>query len=283
MSSSKPFDSRAVESGLLGTCFAGHLHHFDRVDSTNTLALHAAAAGARTGVWVADEQTAGRGRGGHSWHSAPGEGLYMTALVTPRMPLLHARWLPMRAGLAVQAAVSETTGLQLDLRWPNDLLFGDRKCGGILVESASTPAPPGWPAGVGPALRYAVIGIGLNVAHTGFPPELATLATSLLLESEQVFSRELLLGAILRHLDLEVSEQRRAWEGTENAPTVAARFTAASSWVEGKRVRVGADADGSGGYTGTTRGLDLEGHLRVQDDEGQLQVVVSGNVRAARE
>ena len=283
MSSSTSFDLAEVESGLLGTRFAGAVRHFDVVGSTNQLALEAANAGAQYGVWVADEQTAGRGRGGHTWHSVPGDGLYMTALVTPDIPLSEARWLPMRTGLAVQAAVLETTGLTLDLRWPNDLLLGDRKCGGILVESGSSSARPEWQPHAGASLRFAVIGIGLNVGHTAFPPELATMATSLLLETDRLYPRELLLGAILRHLDHEVREAHRFWLGAENGATVAARFTVASTWVRGKRVRVGADADGRGGYTGVTRGLDPEGHLRVQDDEGQIQTVVSGNVRAARE
>ncbi len=272
------FDLLAVDRSIVGTQFHGHLHHLRITGSTNQLALEAAAAGLKNGVWIADEQTAGRGRGGHSWHSAPGNGLYVTALVTPEVTLSAARWFPMRTGLAVQAAVRESTGLELDLRWPNDLMFADRKCGGILVESGSKAETPEWQPAAGPALRFAVIGIGLNLRHPFFPPELASLATSLYLESGLLFDREPILAAILRHLDAELGALTM-----EDGPDVSRRFTASSSWVRGKRVRVGADSDGRGGYTGLTRGLDSEGHLRVQDDEGQLQTVVSGNVRAARE
>ena len=88
------------------------------------------------GVWVADEQTAGRGRAGHRWHSAAGEGLYVSVLVRPPLPMRAALKLSLSTGLAVRAAIRESTGLAADLRWPNDLLLGGRKCGGILVETA---------------------------------------------------------------------------------------------------------------------------------------------------
>ena len=121
--------------GLGGDGFAGRVLHFPSVGSTNVLALEAAQAG-RGGVSVADEQTAGRGRGGHGWHSAYGDGLYVSALVTPALPMTMALWLSLATGLAAQAAIAEVTGLEVDIRWPNDLLLDGRKCGGILVESA---------------------------------------------------------------------------------------------------------------------------------------------------
>jgi BirA family biotin operon repressor/biotin-[acetyl-CoA-carboxylase] ligase len=271
------FDLQALERGILGTRFEGKVRHFATVDSTNQLALFAAQAGAQWGVWIADEQTAGRGRGGHTWHSAPGDGIYVSALITPWIPMQDARWLPLSAGLAVRAAVRECTGLALDLRWPNDLMFGDRKCGGILVESASEPAPANWNPRVGAALRYAVIGIGLNVGHQQFPAELKDVATSLWLESGRVFEREVLLASILRSVDEEAKWMRREWMGAHSGPSLGDRFSAASSWVNGKRVRV----DEGGGYTGWTRGLDSNGFLRVEDDQGAMRIVLSGGVRSA--
>lgn len=273
---SAEFDLVSVERGVLATRFEGSVRHLESVDSTNEVALIAARAGAKWGVWVADEQTAGRGRGGHDWHSARGDGLYFSALVTPKIPLSDARGLPMGAGLAVQAAVLETTGLRLDLRWPNDLMFGDRKCGGILVESASEPPPVTWNERFGQALRFAVVGIGLNVGHRRFPPELARVATSLFLESEREFEREGLLAAILRYLDDEVKRMSREWRGMHNGPSLYARFSAASSWVSGKRVSV----EEGGGYTGWTRGLDAKGFLLVEDDQGVMRTVLSGGVRS---
>src|SRR5216684_1558012 len=134
------FAVAAVEAGIVGTEFEGRLLHFPSVVSTNVLALEAAQTGARGGVWVADEQTAGRGRGGHGWHSAAGDGLYVSALVTPPLPMATALTLSLATGLAAQAAIAEATGLQVDIRWPNDLLVHGRKCGGILMETAVAPA-----------------------------------------------------------------------------------------------------------------------------------------------
>jgi BirA family biotin operon repressor/biotin-[acetyl-CoA-carboxylase] ligase len=281
----KPFDTAAVEAAITDTWFHTRLMHFPVVGSTNQLALAAASAGVRDGVWIADEQTAGRGRGGHTWHSAPSDGLYFSALVTPRVPLSFATSLPIHAGLAVQAAVLEVTGLYLDIRWPNDLMFGDRKCGGILVESAAAPesTEPTRAARHQPPLKYAVIGIGLNINHEAFPPDLASVATSLHIESERHFEREPILAAILRHLDDEMKLVRKGFLGTDNGPDAAERLKRKSTWVSGKRVRVGANEHGVGGYTGWTRGLDAKGFLLVESDDGVTHTVLSGGVRSSRE
>ena len=258
---SAEFDLAEVERGLAGTRFAGHLHHFASVGSTNALALEAAAGGERMGAWVADEQTAGRGRGGHHWHSAVGDGLYVTALVAPQIALADAAKIPLATGLAAQAAILETTGLLVDIRWPNDLMFGDRKCGGILVESVSD----------GDRLRYAAVGIGINLNHGAFPPDLASVASSLYLESERRYPREPLLVALLQHLDGEL----QALEG--GGRELLGRFSDMSGWVRGKRVTVGED----GGYTGWTHGLDTQGFLLVKDDQGVSRTLLSGGVRSA--
>jgi BirA family biotin operon repressor/biotin-[acetyl-CoA-carboxylase] ligase len=258
------FEIAAIESSIAGTRFSGHIIHLRSAGSTNQVALEAAAAGARSGVWIADEQTAGRGRGGHHWHSAPGDGIYVSALVTPRVPLSQAMRIPLATGLAAQAAIFETTGLEVDIRWPNDLMFGVKKCGGILVESVSESVADA-------ALRYAVIGVGINLNHLRFPPDLARLATSLALEGERTYPREPLLAALLIHLDRELSALDLAGD------QLLRRFTASSSWVSGKRVSV----DEGGGYTGWTRGLDSNGFLRVEDDQGTMRTVLSGGVRSA--
>lgn len=259
------FDLTAVEAGIAKTRFTGLVQHFPSVGSTSTLALEAAQAGADCGVWIADEQTAGRGRGGHAWHSAAGDGLYVSALVRPHVALERALRLSLATGLAVQAAIAEVTGLTPDIRWPNDLLLGEKKCGGILVETAVAAQ------GEGPAmLRHAVIGIGINVNHADFPPELTELATSLRRETDSMWPREDLLIALLRSLDREL----RLLE-SEGA-SLLQRFEKASSWVCGKRVQVGED----GGYTGQTAGLNSEGFLMVDGDDGVRHTVLSGGVRA---
>ena len=253
------------------------MYHVAETHSTNDLALEAAQAGATCGVWVADAQTAGRGRGGHTWLSAPGDGLYVSTLLAPRLPAT-AFDLSLAAGLAAWEAVREITGITADIRWPNDLMTRDsrhsRKLGGVLVEAAVTA-----PEGQGPAmLRYAVIGIGINVAHRAFPPELREVATSLFLEGWQLPDRQPLLIALLDHLCLNVRKLEEGYAGREHGPAVLSRLEEASTWLRGKRVQVPED----GGYTGVTAGLDASGFLLVQSDEerpGRVRTVRSGGVR----
>ena len=236
------------------------------------MALEAAQTGARSGVWVADEQTAGRGRGGHGWHSTAGDGLYVSALTAPLIPLTMASWLPLATGLAAQFAIATVTGLQADIRWPNDLLLNGRKCGGILVETTSVATKQNEPE----MLRYAVIGVGINLNHMSFPTELESLATSLRREGGDVVSRDALLSALLRSLDEEIHRLVREYQGTLNGYGLLERFASASTWVKGKRVHV----DEGGGYTGVTAGLDARGFLQVAGDDGVLRTVLSGGVRA---
>ena len=226
-------------------------------------------------MWVADEQTAGRGRGGHTWHSTPGDGLYVSVLLRPRLALSEALWLSLATGLAVQSAVFDLTGLYPDIRWPNDLLLGEKKFGGVLVETAASPATEGIAPGT---LRYAIIGIGLNVQHPAFPEELRSIATSLLIETGQTWSRETLLVDLLQALGKEIDRLEAECaeaSGTAEEDVLLSRFAEASSWVRGKAVRVG-EADG---YTGVTAGLDARGFLRVLGDDGTLHTVLSGGVR----
>ena len=143
-------------------------------DSTNNDALEAARSGRAGGsVYFADEQRAGRGRGDHAWHSAAGEGLYVSVLLRPQIPAARLPLLPLAAGLAAADAIRERLGLEVDLRWPNDLLIGARKAGGILVEAQSEDS----------GVAFAVVGIGINVHQRSFDPDLSTAGTSLDLEA----------------------------------------------------------------------------------------------------
>lgn len=268
MSSREELNPVALRAALVGTRFPARLHHFPTAESTNTLLLEAAANGAPEGtLYLADAQTQGRGRGGHAWHSSPGDGLYLSVLAKPRLPLREALWISLAAGLAVRSAIKTVTGLGVDIRWPNDLLLPQpsgpgKKLGGILVETAVEPGPDA-------LLRYAVIGIGLNIQHENFPPELSPIATSLRIATGEPQSRNAVMIAILRALDLELTQLE------DHRPDLLERFTAASSWVRGKRVQVPEQ----GGYTGTTAGLDANGYLLVDADDHTRRTVLSGGVR----
>jgi BirA family transcriptional regulator, biotin operon repressor / biotin---[acetyl-CoA-carboxylase] ligase len=267
------FDLSGIATALAGTAFAHNVQHLPSVESTNVLALKAAQSGAAHGsVWVADEQTAGRGRSDHSWHSPAGDGLYVSALLRPQMTVVDALWLSLASALAVQAAIATVTRLTPDIRWPNDLLLSGRKCSGILVETSAISSQGGAPA----MLRCAVIGVGINVNQSSFPAELEALATSLRGESGEKWEREPILIEFLRTLDKEIAWLEAELRGTSTAAGLLERFSASSNWVRGKRVRV----DEAGGYTGVTDGLDARGFLRVIGDDGMLHTVLSGGVRA---
>jgi BirA family biotin operon repressor/biotin-[acetyl-CoA-carboxylase] ligase len=258
-----------LRSALIGTRFAAHLHHFASVDSTSTMLLAAAATGAPEGtVYIADEQTAGRGRSNHAWHSAPGDGLYVSALVKPSLRLREALWLSLATGLAAQTAIRSTSGMTVDLRWPNDLMLNRQKLGGILVETSAG-------SGDDASLHYAVVGIGINLNHESFPPELATLATSLRIATSNTQHRPPLLIALLRALDHELTLLEDAAISTTPDTSLLTRFTAASNWIRDRRVSVPEQ----GGYTGTTAGLDSRGFLLVNADDGTQRTVLSGGIR----
>lgn len=274
-------DAAEVNAALQHTRLGGYVQQFAEVESTNDLALQAAQAGARYGAWVADAQTAGRGRGGHTWHSAAGDGLYVSALFTPRLPAsasLPAR-LSLTAGLAAWEAIREVTGITADIRWPNDLVTRpvgvperSRKLGGVLVEAAfGAPEQTARQS----MLRYAVIGIGINVAHRSFPLELNGLASSLFLEGWQMPDRQPLLIALLDKLDGLLREQEESYASMLSGAGPLQRLEEASTWLRGKRVHVPEE----GGYTGVTAGLDASGFLLVDSDDGVRRTVRSGGVR----
>ena len=256
------FDLVELEAELARTIFAGKLHFSPVTDSPNTDAMAAARRGAPHGsVWLADQQLAGRGRGGHRWLSAPGEGLYVSVLLRPRFPAARLPLLPLVAGLAAAQAMLSVSGLAIDLRWPNDLLIGPRKTGGILIESGNNSK----------GLPHAVAGIGINVHQRTFEPGLATPATSLDLESGTRISRQKLLVTLLKSLEREAT----AIEQQDAAAAVPRRVENASTWIRGRSVEVHGPQE----CTGVTAGLDEHGFLRVETATG-IVTVQTGGIRA---
>jgi BirA family biotin operon repressor/biotin-[acetyl-CoA-carboxylase] ligase len=245
-----------------GTIFESHLHHFYKVGSTNTAAMAAAAEGAPEGsVFLAEEQTAGRGRGANSWQSPRSTGIYCSVILRPALPPSDVLALSLSAGLAVQGALQEVDSrIQADLKWPNDVLINGKKVCGILTEMNAEAT----------RARYIVVGIGINVNQAGFPKDLP--ATSLRLTSGSEWSRVELVGALLRSVN---REYRQLTDDPDAKEVILRRFAENSSWVFGKRVRV--EENGSG-FEGTTEGLDPRGFLLVRTPYG-VQTVLSGTVR----
>jgi BirA family biotin operon repressor/biotin-[acetyl-CoA-carboxylase] ligase len=258
------YDLAALDAALADTIFAGKLHFSRLTGSTNSDALEAARAGAPHGsVYFADAQSAGRGRGDHRWQSDAGQGLYVSVLLRFALPAERLQLLPLAAGLAVAEAVHAASGLTADLRWPNDLLIGEQKAGGILVESKLE----------GSALAFAVVGIGINVHQRSFDAELATPATSLDLAAGRTVNRGELLLCLLKSLEHET----RALLDESAVEAIPARIEAASTWVRGRSVEV----HGPQACAGVTAGLDASGFLRIATAEG-IVTVRTGGVRAAK-
>ena len=209
-------------------------------------------------VVVAEEQTAGQGRHGHAWHSEPGAGVYCSIVLRPALTAEDMPVLTLALGLAAAEAIARATDLACDLRWPNDVMLGGKKVAGILVQLAE------------PAV---IAGIGINVNHAAFPPELAAEATSLRIAGGRAYERGEVLAALLASVESFVRMLEQAGRAA-----VLEQFTRRSSWVSGKRVRV--EHEGAA-MVGVTAGLDAAGFLRVRTDDGRTISILAGGVRAA--
>ena len=238
-----------------------NIAHYFRTDSTNAVALKLAAEGAEHGtVVVAEEQTAGRGRLGRNWYSEKSTGIYTSIILRPPLSPAAAPVLTLLAGLATHKAISSTTGLAVDIRWPNDLLVNGKKVCGILTEMSAELD----------RLHAVVLGIGINVNHTTLPADLKNIATSLRIEAHRVISRVQVLVVLLRELDryyqMLLKNGNRA---------ITERWEAASSFAYGKRVRV---ATAAGSTLAVTRGIDPSGALKVEYEDGRQEALVAGEV-----
>jgi len=171
-------------------------------------------------------------------------------------------FLPLAAGLACAEAIRSETGIEIDLRWPNDLLIGERKAGGILVESKTE----------GTEVSFAVVGIGINVHQRSFDSGLSTQGTSLDLETGQRIKRQTLLVALLKSLERETAllTDRPAVD------EILRRVEQASTWVRGRRVEV----HGPQACIGVTAGIDGNGFLLVRTPE-KIVTIQTGGIRAA--
>jgi BirA family biotin operon repressor/biotin-[acetyl-CoA-carboxylase] ligase len=235
--------------------------HYFRTGSTNDDALELAAEGAPHGtVVLAEEQTAGRGRFGREWHSEKSSGIYSSVILRPPLSPTAAPVLTLMAGLAAHAAVRSSTGLPVDIRWPNDLLINGRKMCGILTEMSAEVD----------RLHAVVIGIGINVNHSSMPLELKQIATSMRLESGRSYSRAQVLVALLKEL-----ERHYRLLLDKGGAAIAEGWASASTYARGKRIRVRRASED---YEVTTTGLDPSGALRVRHDSGREELLVSGEV-----
>jgi BirA family biotin operon repressor/biotin-[acetyl-CoA-carboxylase] ligase len=224
--------------------------------STNDDALAAARAGTPHGsLFVADEQTAGRGRRGHTWLAAPGESLLFSVLLRPALELAQTSALTLAIGLALRDVVAPLISEDALIKWPNDLLVDGKKLAGVLVESQLQ----------GDRLQAVVVGVGLNVASRQFPPEIAARATSLAILGASLLERERLLAALMNAIAARVEAYEASGVGG-----ILTELNAADA-LRGKRVRVDSSV-------GIGCGLDAQGRLLLQDEEDGVRAILSGTV-----
>lgn len=248
--------------------FGDPAYHYSTLDTTMRRAAELARKGGPEGLIVtADRQTAGRGRLGRTWISEPGQGLYLSLVLRPGCKPDAAPMLTLVAGLGAKEALEGAAGARCDIRWPNDILIGERKCCGILVEMETD----------GPDVAHVIVGIGINLNHLEFPPDLAGTATSLRIETGRRWTRDDILPPLMDSLE----RCYRLHRASGDQPILSA-FQQASSYVTGRRVVIeGVPDDGSAPASGVTAGLDDRGLLLLQADDGTVAPVLAGSVRPA--
>ena len=238
------------------------LVHLSEAGSTNSEAMRLAGEGAASGTWVlADQQTAGRGRSGRVWHSPAGN-FYASLVLRDVVPLEKAAQLALVSGVAVHAAVRAATGgalaARLELKWPNDILLGQRKLGGILVESSVERRDQG---------ALAVIGVGLNLAHH---PALPDKPAADLMGH----------GASIAPLNFLPLLDRSMQEWVSNWASGAGFAAVREAWLA-RSLPLGAGLvvhSGQGAVKGVFAGLDPDGALLLTVPSGALQTVTFGDV-----
>jgi BirA family transcriptional regulator, biotin operon repressor / biotin---[acetyl-CoA-carboxylase] ligase len=256
-------DAARIEAELdaLGATIGRPLRVMSVTASTNGDARRAAAEGAPHGAtFLADSQTAGRGRGGHVWHSPPGENLYMSVVQRPRVALSALPHLALVVGLAVARVVDAALAcappeLRAGIKWPNDVFVSGRKIAGVLVESSLR----------GDELEAAVAGVGINVRTKDFPGEIADRATSLLLAGARVLDR----AELVARLSVELDRALAAFTSLGLAPLLGELQE--RDVLRGVAVRVGE-------VEGIAEGIDEAGRLCIRVEGGDLRFVVAGSV-----
>jgi BirA family biotin operon repressor/biotin-[acetyl-CoA-carboxylase] ligase len=244
------------------TSFKPTVLRFESLPSTNTELARLASEGAVEGVSVvADEQTAGRGRLQRAWSSPKGAGLYFSILLRPAIPQNYWPLITFMAAIAVGDALREAAGVETDIKWPNDLLSGERKICGILAEAIDTPDG-----------RAVILGIGINVTPNAYPPELANVATSVSEAAGRPIDREQILAALLDALS-------RWYASLEHPALIVDAWSNRSSYALGKLVQV---SNGDDVWQGTTFGVEPDGALRLRTSSGEIKLVRAGDVYSIR-
>lgn len=235
--------------------------YYQEIDSTNLEVKRLAAAGAEHGTVVtADSQNAGRGRLGRSWNSPADNNLYMSLLLRPEIGPNQAPMLTLVMACSVAEAIREYTGLNAQIKWPNDIVVNGKKVCGILTEMHAEIEH----------IHYVVIGVGINVNTKEFPEELREMATSLLLEGAKTFSREDILAGVLTHFqkDYDIFMETGSFCGLKE------RYEKLLI-NRGKIVQILGENEP---YLAVALGINESGELLVRKEDGTETAVYAGEV-----
>jgi BirA family biotin operon repressor/biotin-[acetyl-CoA-carboxylase] ligase len=237
--------------------FGRRVHWLETASSTNDVAARLAESGAEPGTLVvAEAQTSGRGRMGRAWFSPPGAGLYVSIVLRPDPPAL----LTIAAGVALAEGIQASTGLQAEIKWPNDLLVGKRKLAGILAEAAAQAG----------RLEFVILGFGVNLRPAAYPPALADRATSIEAELNRPADRAMILAEILAALSARCADLQ---QGRFDA--ILSAWRARTPSLRGAHVEWDSPR---GVERGRAEDIDDTGALLVRLD-GRTVRVIAGEVR----
>lgn len=254
--------AEALSSSLKTRIIGRKIIHYHETDSTNTRALQCALEGCGEGtVITADSQSKGRGREDRVWHSPHGTGIYMSVILYPKISLKALPRITLVAAVAVAEALKSSSHIRVEIKWPNDLLLNNRKICGILTELCS----------LGDKKNAVIVGIGINVNTPAdmFPGVIADIASSIFIETKEKFPRQEIIKSVIEHFDRYYAIfMEGGFDG------ILSVWKAYSSIV-GRKIHV-KQQDTS--VDGTVLDVNNDGALLLQDDNGVIQTIYSGEV-----
>jgi BirA family transcriptional regulator, biotin operon repressor / biotin---[acetyl-CoA-carboxylase] ligase len=257
-----PLDINSIRQSCGARTLGSKFYYFTDLDSTNTCARALAESGAAEGeVVLAEAQRNGRGRLGRPWISPPKTNLYLSIVLRPRLPPAQAPQITLMAAIALVETLQAFLPMTPVIKWPNDVLVGDKKIAGILSEIACDAQ----------RVEFVILGIGVNVnfAVALMPDELRHRATSVCELCGSTVSRERLLQRLIHDLD-RCYGKLQEFGFAALAPLWQTHFG-----LRGRRVRVELLDQV---VLGTALGIDREGALIIQDDRGEMQRIIAGDV-----
>jgi BirA family biotin operon repressor/biotin-[acetyl-CoA-carboxylase] ligase len=253
------FTEQLLRKGLKTHVFGNKIYAFDSVDSTNNCAKAVAGIGAAEGtVIISEQQTAGRGRLGRQWQAEPNQNLMFSLVLRPKISPETLNLLPLYVAVAVSEAIERTTGLNVECKWPNDILYQGKKLAGILIEASTKQN----------AVEYVVIGIGINVNQMKFEGDLLSKATSLRLECQKEVDRLVLFRQVLTSL-----ESGYKAVSSSGFQSVIPQWSARSTMIN-RQVSV---SEHGNIISGIVKGLSPDGGLVLRTN-GTEQTVFAGDV-----